>query len=108
MTEFMNSILQEVLGTQSTIKNLGDCIIGYALKDTKEDVNDIYKFSLKDKVDVSEEHYRRINELFYERSKSNATIQRIKKAKQEWELQQRRVICLLTDLIQYVNTKYEG
>ena len=34
MTEFMNSILQEVLGTQSTIKNLGDCIIGYALKDT--------------------------------------------------------------------------
>lgn len=108
MTDFTNGIFQEVIGTQSTITNLGYCVIGYALEDSQEDIYEYCKFGLKDKVDVSEEQRRKINELFYERSRNCETILKIKKAKQEWNLQQKKVINLLTDMIKYVNIKYEG
>ena len=108
MTEFMNEILLEVLGSKSTIQNLGDCIIEFALLDSQEDVYDMVKFGLENGADVSKEQQRKINELFYERSSNKETIQKIKRAKQEWDSQQQKVISLLTDLIQYVNIKYEG
>ncbi|MDO5415098.1 MAG: hypothetical protein Q4F78_06495 [Bacillota bacterium] len=55
MTDLINSVFQEVIGTQSTIINIGDCVISYVLEDSKEDIYDYCKTSLKDKVDVSEE-----------------------------------------------------
>lgn len=108
MTGFINEILLEVIGSQSTIQNLGDCVIKYALLDSQDDVCDIFKCSLKNGADISKEQQHRINELFYERSRNNATIQKIKTARHNWALQQKKVICMLTDLIQYVNIKYEG
>ena len=108
ITGLTNGILQEVIGTQSTLMNLGDCVIKYALEDTQEDIYEYCKISLKDKVDITEDQHNKINALFYERCKGNASILKIKKAKQEWDVQQKEVIDLLTDLIQYVNLKYEG
>lgn len=108
MTMLINDIFQEVIGTQSTIINLGDSIIKYVLEDSQEDIYEKYKFGLKENVNVSEEQRERIKALFYERSGKNSNIQKIKKAKQEWELQQEKVIDHLTDLIKYVNLKYEG
>lgn len=108
ITTLMNGILQEVIGTHSTIVNLGDCIINYALEDSQEDIYEQCKLGLKENVDISEEQRERIKELFYEKIGKNAIILKIKNTKQEWELQQRKVIDHLTDLIQYVNVKYEG
>ena len=66
--------------------NLGDCVIKFALEDAQEDIYEYCKIGLKD----------------------NMSIMKIKKAKYEWDVQQKKVIDLLTDLIQYVNVKYEG
>ncbi len=108
ITELTNSILQEVIGTQSTIVNLGDCVIEYALEESQKDIYEYCKFGLKDNVDATDEQRMEINVLFYEKCKDNATIKEIKKVKQEWNMQQAKVIDLLTALIQYVNVKYEG
>ena len=108
ITSLTNGIFQEVIGTQSTIMNLGDCVINFALEDSQEDIYKYCKIGLKDNVDITEEQHSRVNALFYDRCKDNASIQKIKKAKQEWDVQQKKVIDLLTDLIQYVNVKYEG
>ena len=108
MTNLTNGVLQEVIGTQSTIMNLGDCVIKYALENSHEDIYEYCKISLKDKVEVSDEQRDKINSLFYERCKESPVIIKIKRAKHEWEQQQKKVIDLLTDLIQYINVKYEG
>ena len=108
ITDLTNGIFQEVIGTQSSIGNLGDCVIDYALEDTQDDICKYCNYGLIDNVDVTEEQRSKINQLFYERCRENASIQKIKKAKQEWDVQQKKVIDLLTDLIQYVNVKYEG
>lgn len=108
ITALTNSIFQEVIGTQSSIVNLGDIVINFALKDSQEDIYEYCKHYLKDKIDITEDQHKKVNTLFYERCNRNASILKIKKAKQAWEAQQKKVINLLTDLIQYVNTKYEG
>lgn len=108
ITELTNGIFQEIIGTQCTIQNLGDCVIKYALEESQQDVCEYGKIGLKDSVEITDEQRNIINKMFYERCKDNASIQRIKKAKQEWTVQQKKVIDLLTDLIQYVNLKYEG
>ena len=108
ITALTNGVFQEVIGTQSTIMNLGDCVINFALEDSKEDIYEYCKLHLKEKIDITEDQHKKVNALFYERCKCNASILNIKKAKQEWDVQQKKVINLLTDLIQYVNTKYEG
>ena len=38
ITALTNGVFQEVIGTQSTIMNLGDCVINFALEDSKEDI----------------------------------------------------------------------
>ena len=108
MTNLTNGILQEVIGTQSTLMNLGDCVIKYALENSQQDIYEYCKISLKEKVDVTDEQHNKINSLFYERCKESPVVIKIKKAKQELEQQQKKVIDLLTELIQYVNIKYEG
>ena len=108
MTELANNILQDVIGTKCSIINLGDSIINHALKDSGEEVFKTYKDCLKEKVDVTDEQWQQADDTFYEKCRENETIINIKSAKQEWHLQQKKVIELLTDLIQYVNIKYEG
>ena len=108
ITALTNSVFEEVIGTQSSIMNLGDCVINFALEETQEDIYEYCKIGLKDKVDITEDQHNKVNSLFYERCKGNASIIKIKKAKKEWDMQQKKVINLLTDMIQYVNTKYEG
>ena len=107
MTELINGILHEVLGTTCSITNIGDCIIRYALIESEDHVIR-YDYELKDKVDVTEEQKALVDKLFYEKCCTNQTIQRIKWEKLAWEKQQKKVISLLTDLIQLVNIKYEG
>lgn len=108
ITGLTNSIFQEVIGTESTIMNLGDCVIKFALEDAQEDIYEYCKIGLKDNVDITEEQHSRVNSLFYDRCKDNMSIIKIRKAKYEWDVQQKKVIDLLTDLIQYINVKYEG
>ena len=108
MTELANNILQDVIGTKCSIINLGDSIIKYALKDTGEEVFKIYENCLKEKVEVTDEQWIQADEKFYKVCRKNEKILDIKSAKQEWVSQQKKVIEILTDLIQYVNIKYEG
>ena len=108
MTELANEILQEVIGTKCTLINFGDCIIKHALNDIGAEVFKQYKDCLKEKVDVTDEQWKQADDKFYEKCRENETIINIKSARQEWDLQQKKVIELLTDLIQYVNIKYEG
>ena len=108
MTELANNILQEVIGTKCSIINLGDSIIHHALNDAGEEVFKSYKDCLKEKVEVTDEQWKQADDKFYEKCRENEIIINIKSAKQEWDSQQKRVIELLTELIQYVNIKYEG
>ena len=108
MTELANNILQDVVGTKCSIVNLGDSIINHALNDIGEEVFKSYKDCLKEKVDVTDEQWKQADDKFYEKCRENEIIINIKSAKQEWDSQQKKVIELLTDLIQYVNIKYEG
>ena len=108
MTELANNILQDVIGTKCSIINLGDSIIHHALNNSGEEVFKTYKDCLKEKVDVTDEQWKQADDKFYEKCRENETIINIKSARQEWDLQQKKVIELLTDLIQYVNIKYEG
>lgn len=108
MTELANNILQDVIGTKCTLINLGDCIIRYALNDAGEEVFKQYKDCLKERVDITDEQWSQADDKFYEICRENEKIINIKSAKKEWDLQQKKVIELLTDLIQYVNIKYEG
>ena len=108
MTELANEILQEVIGTKCSLINFGDCIIKHALNDIGAEVFKQYKDCLKEKVDVTDEQWKQADDKFYEKCRENETIINIKSARQEWDLQQKKVIELLTDLIQYVNIKYEG
>ena len=108
MTELANNILQEVIGTKCSIINLGDSIIHRALNDAGEEVFKSYKDCLKEKVEVTDEQWKQADDKFYEKCRENEIIINIKSAKQEWDSQQKRVIELLTELIQYVNIKYEG
>ena len=108
MTELANNILQEVIGTKCSIINLGDSIIHHAINDAGEEVCKSYKDCLKEKVEVTDEQWKQADDKFYEKCRENEIIINIKSAKQEWDSQQKRVIELLTELIQYVNIKYEG
>lgn len=108
VTSIANNILQNVLGTQSTLLNLGDCLIKYALVDDDTDFYDYYQHSLKEKVEITEDQKKEIKDQFYEECRKNEKIINIKNAKKEWASQQAIVIELLTDLINYVNIKYEG
>lgn len=108
MTELANNILQEVIGTKCSIINLGDSIIHHALNDAGEEVFKSYKDCLKEKVEVTDEQWKQADDKFYEKCRENEIIINIKSEKQEWDSQQKRVIELLTELIQYVNIKYEG
>ena len=108
VTNIANNILQNVIGTESILLNLGDCLIQYALVDDDTDFYDYYQHSLKEKVEVTEDQKKEIKDLFYEECRKNEKIINIKNAKKEWESQQAKVIELLTDLINYVNMKYEG
>ena len=108
VTSIANNILQNVLGTQSTLSNLGDCLIKYALVDDDTDFYDYYQHSLKEKVEITEDQKKEIKDQFYEECRKNEKIINIKNAKKEWASQQAKVIELLTDLINYVNIKYEG
>ena len=108
VTNIANNILQNVLGTQSTLLNLGDCLIKYVLEDDDTDFYNYYQHSLKEKVEVTEMQKKKIKDQFYEECRKHEKIINIKNAKKEWAIQQAKVIELLTDLINYVNIKYEG
>lgn len=108
VTKLINNILQNVIGTQSTILNLGDCLVKHALIDDGLDFYEDYMHSFKGKVEVAETQKKEIKDQFYEECRKNEKIIDIKNAKKEWANQQLRVIELLTDLINYVNIKYEG
>lgn len=108
MTELANEILQEVIGTKCTLTNFGDCIIKHALNDIGAEVFKQYKDCLKEKVDVTDEQWQHADDKFYAKCREDETIINIKSAKKEWDSQQKKVIELLTDMIQYVNIKYEG
>ncbi len=108
MTKLINNILQEVLGTQCTIQNIGECLISDALKNEMQDISHHYNFALAKKVEVTEEQNKIINNKFYQQCKEDQTLLLIREAKRDWEIQQKKVIELLTNLIQYVNVKYEG
>ncbi|MBR3920303.1 MAG: hypothetical protein IKJ47_00035 [Oscillospiraceae bacterium] len=108
MSELANNILQDVIGTKCNIINFGDSIINCALKDGGEEVFKRYKDGLKEKVEVTDDQWAQADKKFYETCRKNEKILNIKSAKQEWDLQQKKVIEILTDLIQYVNIRYEG
>ena len=108
VTNIANNILQNVLGTQSTLLNLGDCLIKYVLEDDDTDFYNYYQHSLKEKVEVTEMQKKKIKDQFYEECRKHEKIININNPKKEWAIQQAKVIELLTDLINYVNIKYEG
>ena len=108
VTNIANNIFQNVLGTQSTLLNLGDLLIKYVLVDDDKDFYDYYQHSLEEKVEVTEAQKKQIKDQFYEECRKNEKIINIKTAKKAWAIQQAKVIELLTDLINYVNIKYEG
>lgn len=104
----VNNILQNEIGTQYNIKNIGECLIKHVLIDDDFDFYDNYKYCLKERIEISETQKNKIKEQFYEECRKNEKIINIKKVKKEWSSQQLKVIELLTDLINYVNIKYEG
>lgn len=108
MTILFNNILQEVLGTQCTIENVGHFLISDALRNDLQDISHHYNYALAQKIEVTEEQKKLINSKFYQQCKDDKTVLSIKKAKEAWGIQQKKVIELLTDLIEYVNLKYEG
>ena len=108
MTKLFNGILNDVLGTQCTIKNIGDCLIPYALNNKREDISIYYSDALVDKIEVTDEQNKLINSKFYQKCFEDKTILSIMEARKDWDIQQKKVIELLTNLIEYVNIKYEG
>lgn len=108
ITKILSEILVEILGNNSTLIDIGGYAIDYLLEDKQTDLFDIYEGTINGRIDITEKERHKINQLFYERCKDNPEVISIKKAKQEWEIQQKKVINLLSALIQYVNIKYEG
>lgn len=107
MTLLINSILQNVIGAESSIINIGDCLMRDALTDSGNNIYHFYEHSLKGIGEIKQEQIQEINDRFYAACKTNHMVLTIKKAKEEWDIQQKKVLELLTNLIQYVNIKYE-
>lgn len=107
ITDIINGILQEVIGTKSTIGNIGDCLAEDALSDSQEDVFRVYLLDFSGNVTISQENKLEVNNRFYEICNKNEKIKAIRNAKQQWKIQQEKVVDILTNLIKYVNIKYE-
>ncbi len=107
MTKLINGILKEVVGVESSIDNIGSCLMENALTDSGENIFHFYQHSLSGIGEIKQEQIQEINNKFYAACKTNQMVIAIKKAKEEWALQQKKVLELLTNLIQYVNIKYE-
>lgn len=108
LTKIINDIMQETVNAQCKIINIGDSLIGDALKDSGRDIVEYLYYGLKNDGGISDDQREQINKKFYEACKENETIIKIQKAREAWDIQQKKVIELLTDLIQYVNIRYEG